>query len=446
MVEAMDIQTGFQKTEVCVIPSDWLVVKLHELVNANRKIRYGIVQPGKYDSKGRYMVRGKDYSFGWVDEDEFFRVSKEIEERYQNARLKGGDIILTIVGAGTGNVALVPNWLEEANITQTTARISINPEKANSLYCKFYLQSPAGKSEVNNYVKGGAQPGLNICDVEVFKLALPPTKAEQTAIAAVLSDADALITHLEKLIAKKRNVKQGAMQELLTGKRRLPGFEQTRGYKQTEIGVIPSDWILKSYGEIFDFLTTATYSRSQLSDSGEIKYVHYGDIHTKCEHFLDCDKIELPSIKQELLKNYPLLKEGDVIVVDASEDYGGVSKSVEIRNIRNHKIISGLHTFLLRDKNEISAEGFKGYIHSNTLVKKQMDRLATGMKVYGVSKTNLKLINIPLPPTKAEQIRIAQILSDMDTEIEALEKKLEKYKMLKQGTMQNLLTGRIRLI
>jgi type I restriction enzyme, S subunit len=211
------------------------------------------------------------------------------------------------------------------------------------------------------------------------------------------------------------------------------------GYKQTEVGVIPSDWNLNTYGEIFKFLTTATYSRAQLNENDEINYVHYGDIHTKCEHFLDCDKLNLPSIKKELLKNYPLLKDGDLIIVDASEDYEGVGKSVEVRNIKTKKIISGLHTFLLRDKKETIANGFKGYIHSNKLVKKQMDTLATGLKVYGVSKTNLLKILIPLPPTKAEQTAIATALNDADALITQLEKLIAKKRNIKQGAMQELL-------
>jgi len=211
------------------------------------------------------------------------------------------------------------------------------------------------------------------------------------------------------------------------------------GYKQTEVGIIPSDWELISYNEAFDFLRTATYSHAQLSKNDKTKYIHYGDIHTKCKHFLDCSEIELPSIKNEQLKNYPPIKDGDIIVVDASEDYKGVGKSVEVRNTGNHKVIAGLHTFLLRDANEIIANGFKGYIWSNKLVKKQMDTLATGLKVYGVSKTNLRLIKIPLPPTKAEQTAIATALSDADALISALEKLIAKKRLIKQGAMQELL-------
>ncbi len=219
----------------------------------------------------------------------------------------------------------------------------------------------------------------------------------------------------------------------------VEAMEIPKGFKKTEVGIIPSDWLLVSYDELFDFLTTATYSRSQLSENDTIKYVHYGDIHTKCVHFLDCDKIDLPSIKNELLKNYPLLKDGDLIIVDASEDYEGVGKSVEVKNLKNKKAISGLHTFLLRDKKEVITNGFKGYIQPNSLVKKQMDTLATGMKVYGVSKTNLKLIKIPLPPTKAEQIAIAEALNDADALITELEKLIPKKKAIKQGAMQELL-------
>ncbi|MBZ0203660.1 MAG: restriction endonuclease subunit S [Ignavibacteria bacterium] len=212
-----------------------------------------------------------------------------------------------------------------------------------------------------------------------------------------------------------------------------------KGFQKTEFGEIPIDWLLVSYDEAFDFLTTATYSRAQLSENEEISYVHYGDIHTKCLHFLDFDKIILPTIKNELRKSYPLLKDGDVIIVDASEDYEGVGKSVEVKNLRSRKAISGLHTFLLRDNNESIARGFKGYIHSNKLVKKQMDTLATGLKVYGVSKTNLKKILIPLPPTEEEQSAIATALNDADELINSFEKLIAKKRMIKQGAMQELL-------
>jgi type I restriction enzyme, S subunit len=128
--------------------------ELKNLIDINRKIRYGIVQPGKYDPNGRYMVRGQDYSFGWVDEKQLFKVSDIVEEKYKNARLKANDLIMTIVGT-VGHVEIVPKWLNGANITQTTARIAIDPSKANYIYCKYYFESENGKTQIKRCGSAG---------------------------------------------------------------------------------------------------------------------------------------------------------------------------------------------------------------------------------------------------------------------------------------------------
>jgi type I restriction enzyme, S subunit len=212
-----------------------------------------------------------------------------------------------------------------------------------------------------------------------------------------------------------------------------------KGYKQTDIGIIPKEWEVKTYGEVFDFLTTATYSRADLNESGEVNYIHYGDIHTKWNFFLDFNENVLPKIENEQVKNYPFLKDGDIIMADASEDYNGICASVEVKNIRDKKAISGLHTFLLRDNKKVFAEGFKGYLHSNSVIKKQFDKLATGLKVYGVSKNNLKIVQIPIPPLP-EQQAIAQALSNTDTLITNLQNLIAKKRLIKQAAMQELLT------
>lgn len=217
----------------------------------------------------------------------------------------------------------------------------------------------------------------------------------------------------------------------------------TKGYKQTEIGVIPADWELVSYDKAFNFLRTASYSRDQLSTNKKTRYIHYGDIHTRWNSFVDLDQ-DLPTIEDGKVNNYSLIKDGDVVMADASEDYGGICKSVEVKNKNKIPAISGLHTFLLRDKGGYFVSGFRGYIHLNKLVKTSMDRLATGLKVYGVSKTNLKLVQIPRPPLP-EQTAIATALSDTDALIEKLEKLIAKKKAIKQGAMQQLLTGKKRL-
>ncbi len=214
-------ESDFKSDELGMLPVDWKMAPLKDLVDPSRGIRYGIVQPGKYDPNGRYMIRGQDYSEskGWAKPSDVFRVSDEVEERYRNARVKEGDIIMTIVGY-CGHVEMVPKWLDGANLTQTTARIAIQQDKAIAAYCKYLLQSSIGKNQVAGYIKGAAQPGLNCGDVEQFLVILPSTP-EQTAIAAILSDMDAEIAALEAKLVKARQLKQGMMQELLSGRIRL---------------------------------------------------------------------------------------------------------------------------------------------------------------------------------------------------------------------------------
>lgn len=221
-------------------------------------------------------------------------------------------------------------------------------------------------------------------------------------------------------------------------------MELPDGYKLTDIGVIPNTWDTKSYGALFNFLRTATFSRSDLTQSEAVSYVHYGDIHTKLNDYLDLDKVELPTVSSEMAKRYTLLADGDVIIVDASEDYEGVGKSVEVKNVGTKKAVSGLHTFLLRGKTDELSNGFKAYLHSNPLVKSQFQKLATGMKVFGVNKSNLKTVEIPLPPVP-EQEAIAEVLSDVDALILALDDLIEKKRNIQQGAMQELLTGKSRL-
>ena len=213
----------------------------------------------------------------------------------------------------------------------------------------------------------------------------------------------------------------------------------TTKYKETEVGLIPEDWDLVPLNKVFTFHSTSNYSKAQMSDDGEVGCIHYGLIH------------EIP-YTQYNLKNgikyyvsydqakYEIVRDGDVIMVDASEDLEGVNKSVEVCGIGNKKYISGLHTYLLRDTNGSLAENFRGILLNSQLVKNQMLQLAVGMKVFGVSKTQLIKVKLPLPPTITEQKAIAQVLSDTDSLIQALEKKIAKKKFIKKGVMQKLLT------
>ena len=249
-----------------------------------------------------------------------------------------------------------------------------------------------------------------------------------------MSDADALIESLEQLLAKKRNIKQGAMQELLTGKKRLPEFS--------------GEWQVKSLGDLFTFGGGFTASRDQLSSEGHC-YLHYGDIHKSNKSFVDVrseyqdiPKLDIP-LKKVLFASF--LDDGDVVFVDASEDDEGASKHIVIINPDGIPFISGLHTIVAKCKANVMEHQYRRYCFQTSAVKAQFRFFAVGTKVSGISKTNIAKITLPVPSV-LEQTAIAAILSDMDAEITTLEAKLGKARNLKQGMMQELLTGRIRLV
>ena len=206
---------------------------------------------------------------------------------------------------------------------------------------------------------------------------------------------------------------------------------------------LPSGWKVVKLGDVFDFLKTYTNSRESLNDYDEISYIHYGEIHKKYKFYLDFCVASLPKIHQSKLGDKPeFIKNGDLVIADASEDYIDIAKSVEIKNLE-HKAVAGLHTFLLRDKGDYFADGYKGYILYEPWVAKELKKKATGISVLGISKSNLLNLKIKLPPLD-EQEKIAEILSTWDEAINLTINLIESKKQFKKAIMQNLLTAKIR--
>lgn len=211
----------------------------------------------------------------------------------------------------------------------------------------------------------------------------------------------------------------------------------------SEFKNLPSGWKVVRLGDVFDFLKTYTNSRESLNDYDEISYIHYGEIHKKYKFYLDFRVASLPKIHQSKLGDKPeFIKNGDLVIADASEDYIDIAKSVEIKNLE-HKAVAGLHTFLLRDKGDYFTDGYKGYILYEPWVAKELKKKATGISVLGISKSNLLNLKIKLPPLD-EQKKIAEILSTCDEAINLTINLIESKKQFKKALMQNLLTAKIR--
>ncbi len=224
------------------------------------------------------------------------------------------------------------------------------------------------------------------------------------------------------------------MQQLLTGQTRLPGFH--------------GDWEVKRLGELFRFSGGYSASRDQLSEEGHC-YLHYGDIHgsskttvdTKAD-FQDIPKLNIPLNR---VSRDSLLEDGDVVFVDASEDDEGTSRHVIVVNKARRPFISGLHTIVAKAKTEELAHEYRRYCFQTSAIREQFLFYAVGTKVSGISKTNIAKLTLPIP-SMPEQTAIATVLSDMDAELSALEARRDKTRALKQGMMQELLTGRVRVV
>lgn len=437
-----EIKQGYKQTEFGLIPEDWKLCTFKDVLStfSSGATPYRGI-PEYYKGEIRWISSG-ELNYNTINET----IEHISELAVKNTNLKThspGTFLMAVTGLeaeGTrGRCAIV-------GLPSTTNQscLAINSTVRMTTEYLFWFYRQWSEYLAFKYCQGTKQQSYTAALVKELPICCPKKITEQTSIATALSDVDALIATLNKKITKKQQIKQGAMQQLLTGKKRLPGFSGNSEFKQTELGLIPEDWEVKRVDEIFRSLSTATYTRAELGTEGETQCLHYGDIHSLFNEFVDFSFIELPKVIEKRVKNYSLLQDGDIVMADASEDYLGLCKSVEIKNIRNKKAISGLHTILLREKNSVYENGFKGYLFLIPEVRKQLIELATGMKVYGVSKKNLGQVLLPIP-SKPEQTTIAQILTDMNNEIVRLEADRNKYEQIKAGMMQQLLTGKIRL-
>lgn len=406
----MEVRAGYKQSEVGVIPEDWGLAFIENIAH---------ITTGSRNTQDR------------VDDGQYpFFVRSQTVERINSYSFDGEAVLTAGDGVGTGKVFHYINGRFDAH--QRVYRISDFSERINGYFFYLYFSSHFYGRIMQMTAKSSVDSVRREMIARMF-IPLPPTKVEQEAIAEALSDADALIESLGHLLGKKRQLKQGAMQELLTGKKRLPDFS--------------GEWKVKPLGDLFNFSGGFTASRDQLSSEGYC-YLHYGDIHTSKKSFVDVrseyQNIPKLNIPLKNVSSVSLLDDGDVVFVDASEDDEGTSKHVVIINPDGIPFISGLHTIIAKSKTNALDHQYRRYCFQTPALKAQFRFFAVGTKVSGISKTNIAKVTLPVP-TVPEQSAIADILSDMDAEIAALEARVAKARSLKQGMMQELLTGRIRL-
>ena len=208
------------------------------------------------------------------------------------------------------------------------------------------------------------------------------------------------------------------------------------------------EWEVKKLGEVADFKVTNSFSRENLNyESGTVKNIHYGDIHTKFQTLFDITKEKVPFINEEMnigrIINDFYCREGDIVFADASEDLNDVGKSIEIINLNNEKLLSGLHTLLARPQNGYFQKGFNGYLFKSNNVRLQIKKEAQGSKVLSVNVGRISNINISFP-SLPEQQKIATFLTATDDKLQALKKKKALLEQYKKGVMQKLFSQELR--
>jgi type I restriction enzyme S subunit len=411
----MEIRKGYKQTEIGIIPEDWEVKELENIAG----IKMG-QSPNSfnYNTKGigLPLIQGKADILGRKTVSSTF--TTEITRT-----CKAGDLIMTV----RAPVGYISKALFDACIGRGVCSIRY---KNDFLYYYLILQ----ESNWESLSKGSTYDSINSYDVKVLKVPLPPLP-EQTAIAIALSDIDALIESLEKLITKKRNIKQGVMQQLLTGKKRLPGYGgdgiSRKGYKQTEMGIIPEDWELKRIKEFGEIVTGSTPSTKVKEYwNGEIPWITPTDILGKKDIFYS-ERL-ITNLGLSVIRKIP--KNSLLVTCIASIGKNTIIRKDGACNQQINAILPNSNYIV--DYLYYLFEGSKQYLLSKAGIT------ATNI----ISKNEFSEILFPVPSSVQEQTAITEVLSDMDLEIEALEKKLDKYKKVKQGMMQELLTGKKRLI
>jgi type I restriction enzyme S subunit len=418
----MELKPGYKQTEVGVIPEDWEIVTLGALTDQKRPISYGIVQTGPSVPNGVRCLRVLDIQDGRINKSNLITTTKAISDTYKRTTLRSGDLIMPLRGK-IGDVAVVDDDLVGCNLTRGIALIAICPDWS-ALFCKQFISSIATRSRLEQTMNGSALQEIPIAALRIFRIVLPPTKAEQEAIADALNDADALIESLEQLLAKKRQIKQGAMQELLTGRKRLPGF----GGK----------WEVKRLDELGRWTggMTPSMRNPDYWQSGTVPWVSSGDVKSVMLTST-AFAVSESAIKR---KATPLIPAKSLIVVTRS---GILRKLLPVAmNMIPMAINQDIKALL--PNNYVLAEYL---LHTLTCNGSRIlaSCLKSGTTVESIEFPWLKAFTISIPPL-AEQAAIATVLSDMDAEITALEAKLAKARQIKQGMMQELLTGRIRLV
>lgn len=417
----MELKRGYKQTDIGLIPEDWEVNKIGNLTTSYAGGTPSTKEPNYWGGDIKWMNSGE------LNNKFIFDVKNRITvEGVNNSSTKlipEKCVLIGLAGQGKTRGTAAINYTKLCTNQSIASIFPSNNHNSEFLY--YYIDNLY--DELRSLSTGdGGRGGLNLTIIRNLNIPLP-TLEEQKQIANILSDTDQLIQNLKTLIAKKKAIKQGVMQELLTGKKRLQGFTEK--------------WETKKLGNLGKTISGLSGKTKTDFGNGNARYITFMNVMSNV--VINTSILEKVNIKQGETQN--TFRKGDLFFNTSSETPEEVGMcAVLLDDIQDVYLNS--FCFGYRLNNEELNGLYLSYLINSNVGRSIFESLAQGATRYNLSKTNFNNVILNVPKDIQEQQAIAQILSDMDTEIEALEQQLQKTQALKQGMMQELLTGKTRLV
>lgn len=417
----MEVKPGYKQTEVGVIPEEWEVKTLNSISIISRLAGAEYTSLWEETPNGEIIaLRGFNIGQGKIIERDLVRISNRLSLKLKRSRLCKGDVVYPCVGS-IGNAVVITDDAKY-HIQQNIARITPNPDAIDSDYLANFLMSWLAEREVDRFTSSSSQPSVLVGSLRQYRVPLPTLLPEQRAIAAALSDVDGLLDGLDRLIAKKRDLKQAAMQQLLTGQTRLPGFH--------------GEWEVKRLGSIAEVLKGKVLSKSLVSASGTRPCILYGELFTTYGRLIS-EIVGRTSSSEGCLS-----VSGDVLMPGSTTTTGADLATASALLVDD--VALGGDIIVIRSKDrEYDPVFLANYLTQAR--RREIAELTQGITIHHLYGKDVRTLALRLP-SHAEQTAIATVLSEMDGELAVLEQRREKTRALKQAMMQELLTGRTRLV
>jgi type I restriction enzyme S subunit len=423
----MEVKTGHKQTEVGVIPEEWDVKSLKEFAAVRGGKRLPLGQSLTDKPTSHPYIRVTDMRPGGVEVGDIRYVPDDVFPAIKNYRIGCRDLFISVAGT-LGIVGKIPSQLDGANLTENANRIT--NIICNRDFLLYNLSSDRIQRSIDSVRTVGAQPKLALGRIENFKIALPPTEAEQRAIAEALSDVDGLLAGLDRIIAKKRDLKQAAMQQLLTGQTRLPGFS--------------GEWEAKLLQHAGRCLRGVSYrGDSDLSTHDTAFTKRLLRANNVQDALVVTDEIQF--VNGARVSPHQMLKPDDILICMANGSKALVGKSGFFSLNDGFEYTFGAFMGCFRVNQTAANPRFVFYLLQTGEYRNYINNLLAGSSINNLRPASIESLEFCFPEP-AEQTAIAEVLTEMGAELARLEQRREKTLVLKQAMMQELLTGKTRLI